>query len=76
MRHEHVDQHHVEVADFECAHSRLTTVGNGDLKTLAGQTNLDGNTYHRVVIDHENARHDDFFFLGRRPGDQHIPCDD
>ena len=76
MRHEHVDQHDVEIAGLECAHSRFTTVGNGDLETLARQTDLDGNAYRRVVIDHENARHDDSFFLGRRLGDSHIPCDD
>ena len=63
-------------AGFERAHSRFTTVGDGDLETLARQTDLDGDAYHRVVIDHENARHDDSFFLGRRPGDSHIPCDD
>src|SRR6185503_20716045 len=76
MRHEYVDQHDVEIGGFECAHSRFTTVGNGDVETLAHQTNLDGNAYHRVVIDHENARHDDSFFLGWRPDDQRIPCDD
>ncbi len=76
MRHEHVDQHDVEIAGFECAHSRFTTVGNGDLETLARQTNLDGNADHRVVIDHENARHDDSFFLERQPNDSHISRDD
>jgi hypothetical protein len=54
----------IEIGSFERAHSRFTTVGNGDLETLARQTNLDGNAHHRVVIDHENARHDDSFFLG------------
>ena len=77
MRHEDIDQHEVEIAGFECAHSRFTTVGNGDLETLACQTDLDGGADHRVVIDHENARHNDSFFLGAAAqATLHIPCDD
>jgi hypothetical protein len=43
---------------------RPPPVGDGDLETLALQTNLDGDAYHRVVIDHENARHDQSSFSG------------
>jgi hypothetical protein len=61
MRHEDVDQHHVEAFGFEGPHSGFTAIGNGDLETLTLKTNLDGHANHRVVIDHENARHDDSF---------------
>jgi hypothetical protein len=44
---------------------RLHRVGNGDLEPLTLQTNLDGDAYHRVVIDHKNARHDGSFCSGR-----------
>ncbi len=63
VRHEDVDQHHVEIGRFECPHSRFTTVGNGDLEAPTLQTNLDGDANHRVVIDHENARHDESLYL-------------
>jgi len=48
----------------EGPHLGVTTVGNSDLETLTLQTNLDGDADHRVVIDHENARHDDSFCSG------------
>ena len=63
MRHEDIDQHDVEGRRVEGAHSCLTAVGDGDLESPALQTDLDGDAHHRVVIDHEYARHDDSFFL-------------
>ena len=51
------DQYDLRVI-CDLSQERLTTVGDGDLKALALKTNLDGDAHHRVVIDHENARHD------------------
>ena len=62
--HEDVDRHHVEIGRFERLHPGVATVGNGDLETLTLQTNFDGNANHRLVIDHENARHADSFCSG------------
>jgi hypothetical protein len=64
MRHEDIDQHDVEIGGFECAHTGFSTVGNGDFETFPRQTDLDGDAHHRVVIDHENPRHDDSFCSG------------
>src|SRR5882757_5505683 len=74
MRHEDVDQHHVEAGAFERPHSGFATVGNGDVETLTLETNLDGNANHRVVIDHENARHDDSFSSGCSPSTSKVPA--
>src|SRR5262245_20217183 len=56
MRHEDVDDHDIEDARRELAHSRFTTVGNGDFHALPLQADLDGHGDHRIVIDHQYAR--------------------
>ena len=58
MRHKDIDQHHVEGGLFESAHAGISPVGNGDIKTLALEIDLDGSAHHGVVIDHENTRHE------------------
>jgi len=61
MRHEDVDQHDVEIGRSICPHPGVTAIRNGDLETLALETNFDGDADHWVVIDHENTRHDGSF---------------
>jgi hypothetical protein len=57
MRHEDVDQHHVERRCFKRADARFAAVGDGHLKALALQTDLDGRADQWIVIDHENTWH-------------------
>ena len=52
VRHEDVDQHDVEGLGSKLAHSRLTTVGNGDFHALPFQADFDGHRDHRIVVDH------------------------
>ena len=57
MRHEDIDQHHVEDRAFERAQARFTAIGDGDFEALVLETGLNGFANHWVVIDHENTRH-------------------
>jgi hypothetical protein len=52
VRHEHVDQHHVESRGFKRAETRIATLGNDDLEAVLLQTDLNGRANHWVVIDH------------------------
>src|SRR5580692_11992868 len=57
MRHEDIDDHQVELVALERPESGLAAVGDGDLKMMPFQIDLDGHTDHRIVVDHEDARH-------------------
>jgi hypothetical protein len=57
VRHEDIDDHGVECRPFQRADPGFAAVGDGDFKTLALQTDLNGCANQRIVIDHENMRH-------------------
>ncbi len=58
VRHEDVDQHHVKRLRFERSQSRFAAVSHRDIEALTLEQNLDGRADHRIVIYHEDTRHD------------------
>src|SRR5437899_3069924 len=58
VRHEDIDEHHVECRRFKRTNALFTAVGDGDVEAPVLQTDLNGLANHWVVIDHENTRHD------------------
>jgi len=48
-----------EARGFKRLHTGFAAVGDGDVEALALQTDLDGPANQRVVVDHQNARHDE-----------------
>jgi hypothetical protein len=58
MRHEDIDQHHVERGRVERRKASLTAIRNGDLEALMSKAGLNGSANQRIVINHKNARQD------------------
>ena len=58
MRHEDVDQHHMIGLRFQRSQSRFTAVSQRYVEALTLEKDLDGRADHRIVIYHENTRHD------------------
>jgi hypothetical protein len=54
VRHEDIDDHQVELLEFESTQSGFTSIGNRHSKIVALEIDLDGHADHRVVVDDEN----------------------
>lgn len=65
MRHENIDQHHVERSRLERMQAGLTALRDDDLETLTLKTGLNGSANQRVVINHQNTRHDEIPLIVR-----------
>src|SRR5260221_8307721 len=58
VRHEDVDEHHVERRGFKRMDACFSAVSDGYFEAPALQIDLDGCAYHRVVVDHAITPHD------------------
>ena len=76
MRHEDIDQHHVERRRFERVQAGLTAVRNGDLETLTLKAGLNGSANQRVVINHQNTRQDEIPPLRKSRNESHVRCNE